>query len=157
MHIIGIRKFCCIYQIVKEVDFFQIKRSYNPFKPKCHFCLSQVGSKVILASLLKVSALFLSLFSESHSVHQLEQFRTLTYLLPPQDHHKQKCGFCISWLCQKVIMASHLKASTFFLNSVFRFKLKASRKKFGAQTKLLRPQVTTIRNVAFARTSLGRK
>ena len=25
------RKFCCIYQIAKEVDFFQLKRSYNPF------------------------------------------------------------------------------------------------------------------------------
>ena len=32
MHIVGIRKFCCIYQIVKEVGFFQLKRSYNPFK-----------------------------------------------------------------------------------------------------------------------------
>ena len=31
MHIIGIKKFC-IYQIVKEVDFFKLKRSYNPFK-----------------------------------------------------------------------------------------------------------------------------
>ena len=31
MHIIGIRKFSCIYRIVKEVDFFQLKRSYNPF------------------------------------------------------------------------------------------------------------------------------
>ena len=30
MHIIGIRKFSCIYQI-REVDFFQLKRSYNPF------------------------------------------------------------------------------------------------------------------------------
>ena len=32
MHIIEIRKFCCIYQIVKEVDPFQLKKSYNPFK-----------------------------------------------------------------------------------------------------------------------------
>ena len=32
MHIIGIRKFCCIYETVKEVDSFQLKRSYNPFK-----------------------------------------------------------------------------------------------------------------------------
>ena len=32
MHIIEIRKFCCIYQIVKEVDPFQLKNSYNPFK-----------------------------------------------------------------------------------------------------------------------------
>ena len=31
MHIIGIRKFCCICQIVKEIDSFQLKRSYNPF------------------------------------------------------------------------------------------------------------------------------
>ena len=30
VHIIGIRKFLCIYQIIKEVDFFQLKRSYNP-------------------------------------------------------------------------------------------------------------------------------
>ena len=32
MHIIGIRKFSCIYQIVKEVDFLQLKNSGNPFK-----------------------------------------------------------------------------------------------------------------------------
>ena len=32
MHIIGIRKFSCIYQTVKEEDFFQLKRSYDPFK-----------------------------------------------------------------------------------------------------------------------------
>ena len=32
MHIIGMRKFSCIYQIVKEVDFFQLKKSDNPFK-----------------------------------------------------------------------------------------------------------------------------
>ena len=32
MHIIGIREFCCFYQIVKKVDFFQLERSYNPFK-----------------------------------------------------------------------------------------------------------------------------
>ena len=31
MHIIRLRKFCCIYQIVKEVDFLQLERSYNPF------------------------------------------------------------------------------------------------------------------------------
>ena len=31
MHIIGIRKLSCIFQIVKEVDFFPLKRSYNPF------------------------------------------------------------------------------------------------------------------------------
>ena len=31
MHIFGIRKFSCIYQIIREVDFFQLKRSYNPF------------------------------------------------------------------------------------------------------------------------------
>ena len=36
MHIIGIRKFSCIYQTVKEVDFFQLERSYNPFKPQFH-------------------------------------------------------------------------------------------------------------------------
>ena len=29
MHINGIRKFSCIYQIVNEVDFFQLKKSYN--------------------------------------------------------------------------------------------------------------------------------
>ena len=31
MHIIEIRKFSCIYQIVKQVDFFQLKGFYNPF------------------------------------------------------------------------------------------------------------------------------
>ena len=37
MDIIGIRKLCCIYQIVKEVDLFQLKRSYNPFKSLLYF------------------------------------------------------------------------------------------------------------------------
>ena len=37
MHIIGIRKFCCIYQIVRDVYFFQLKKSYNPFKGRA-FC-----------------------------------------------------------------------------------------------------------------------
>ena len=32
MHIIEIRKLSWIYQIVKEVDFFQLKKPYNPFK-----------------------------------------------------------------------------------------------------------------------------
>ena len=31
MHIIVITKFSFIYQIIKEVDFFQLKRSFNPF------------------------------------------------------------------------------------------------------------------------------
>ena len=32
MHTIGVRKFSCVYQETKEVDFFQLKRSYIPFK-----------------------------------------------------------------------------------------------------------------------------
>ena len=36
MHIIGVRKFSCTYQMVKDVDFFQLKRSYNPFNKSEH-------------------------------------------------------------------------------------------------------------------------
>ena len=43
MHIMGIRKFCCIYQIVKEVDFCQLKRSYNPFKGEPAHCKDFFG------------------------------------------------------------------------------------------------------------------
>lgn len=43
MHIIEIRKFCCIYQIVKEVDPFQLTNSYNPFNAQRPICYHWIG------------------------------------------------------------------------------------------------------------------
>ena len=43
MHIIGIRKFSCIYQIVKEVDFFQLKRSYNLFNETRQYHVNELN------------------------------------------------------------------------------------------------------------------
>ena len=53
MHIIGKRKFSYIYRIVKQVDFFQLKRSDNPFKSVLAVLSAIRGLKDILGGIIQ--------------------------------------------------------------------------------------------------------